>query len=155
VKRIHRVPPYLWGLLIGVVFATVYFKVRNSFLDGRHPELSKLDDQKTRAGKPWLVQVELASDAEWDKRDESKIALYEVAKNDLTTVKEVGGKEISSGKISMPALENGKRYRMLTSFYFCNKTNKTQCRIQGEAMDLYPDNQSEPLTVKLDVGPKK
>ena len=153
-NRAQRVPVYIWGLLFGIAFATIYFQVRNSFLGGRHPELTKMDDQKTRAGKPWTVEVELAQDAMWDSHDESKIALYEVGDKGFETVKEFGGADVARGKILMPPLENGKRYRLLSSFYFC-KTDRSQCRIQGTAMELYPDNQAEPLIVHLFVGPKK
>lgn len=153
-KRSQRIPHYVWGLIIGILIASVYLKVRQGMFGGRRPELTKMDDQKTRAGVPWTISVELEKQFNWDDAYESKIALYEVADDGFVTLKEVGPEEVRKGKIAWPALMDGKRYQMLTQFFFCEKEQKEKCRIQGFAVNIFPDKKSELLKLHFLVGPR-
>ncbi|NUM87879.1 MAG: hypothetical protein HUU37_01620 [Bdellovibrionales bacterium] len=140
------------GLVIGLILSFVLIKMRSQFTGGaRTPELIKLSDQAVRPGEPWKVNVQLAPDAAWNGKHESVVEVFELPEH--KSVKQYLTRDLSRGLLEMPGLEAGKKYRLLTQFWFCKKDQPDVCRIQGVAADVNPDDRAaKGLVVNLFAG---
>lgn len=140
------------GLVIGLILSFILIKMRSQFTGGAGmPELSKLSDQAVKPGELWGVNVQLAPDAIWNPK-ESVVELFELP--DHKSVKQFLRKDFSLGTVKMPGLEEGKKYRLLTQFWFCKKDQPEICRVQGMAVEMIYARAASGLTVNFFAGDK-
>ncbi len=134
------------GLVIGLLLSFILLKTRSQFTGGgRAPELMRLSEQVVKPGMVWKVNVLLASDAVWNPKSESVVEVFELP--DHKSVKQYLTKDFGRGPLEMPSLVAGKKYRLLTQFWFCKRDQLDLCRIQGVAADITTDDRAAPGTV--------
>ena len=162
-----RVPPFAIGLVFGTVLSALLLSAWYAavIVPRQQEQHIAVDMGEKRQREPYNVRdrvpatvaageavvVRLALPAAWQLSEGAPAWLALRSGKSNRYLQTWGAKAIMTGEIAMPALRDGRDYRLQGQFYFCPRVNAAYCSTQGydQKIRVRGDTRVREIMIKL------